>query len=340
MTSNIERTADRTRFLATRGSALALAQANMVLASCRAAFPNLKFELKIIKTTGDKLQSAPPDLPAMPGTKGLFTKELEVALLQGGADLAVHSLKDLPTDLPEGLALSAVLPRADVRDVLIFRTHPTDASRSGRCLSPGSGIRDLPPGATIATSSTRRQAQLLALRPDLKVVAIRGNVGTRLQKLAQRADLDGLVLAAAGLHRLRFVIAKDGTLASPEDADRNTEVPPNLSVSYLPVNEMLPCVGQGAIGIEGRCHDETMSSVFAHLNHPETLACVEAERSFLRAMGGGCLSPVAALGEFVKSQLRLRAISFRDAAVRRTERLGAVENAAQLGIDAANDVQS
>src|SRR4051794_21775689 len=159
--------------ITSRGSALALAQANMVLAQCRAAFPNDSFEIRIVKTTGDKLQTA--SLAAANLPKGLFTKEIEEALLDGSGDLAVHSLKDLPTDLPAGLKLGAVSKRADVRDVLIYR-HESKFQISN--------LKSLPQGATVATSSTRRRAQLLDTRPDLNIVPIRGNVGTRLRKLA------------------------------------------------------------------------------------------------------------------------------------------------------------
>jgi hydroxymethylbilane synthase len=161
-------------YIATRGSALALAQANLVLTECRAHFPDQQFELKIIKTTGDKLQTLNLTNPDQQVTKGLFTKELEVALLEREALFAVHSLKDLPTELPDGLRLAGVSEREDARDVLIYRKT---------ALPPRSRISHFASGATIATSSTRRQAQVLALRPDLKTVPIRGNVGTRLQKL-------------------------------------------------------------------------------------------------------------------------------------------------------------
>src|SRR5258708_38525343 len=182
--------------LATRGSALALAQANMILAQCRSAFPGLQFELKIIKTTGDKLQTASLAQEGTTLPKGLFTKELEVALLKHQADLAVHSLKDLPTELPAGLKLGAVGKRADARDVLIYRDaeylRAEEAKKDATEWSPGQSqrrgfraklsLKDLPPGATIATSSTRRKAQPLAHRPDLKVVQIRGNAVTHLEQ--------------------------------------------------------------------------------------------------------------------------------------------------------------
>lgn len=320
--------------LATRGSALALAQTHLVLAECRAAFPGQEFQIKIIKTTGDNLQSAPPDAPAMPGTKGLFTKELEVALLNGDADFAVHSLKDLPTDLPDGLELSAVLPREDVRDVLVFR----ESGQLGSATGPGAAtarLRSFRPGAIIATSSTRRQAQILALRPDIKVAPIRGNVGTRLQKLSDRADLDALILAAAGLARLQFEIGADGVLSSRTGA----AVPAGLRAAFLSVDEMIPCVGQGAIGIEGRRGDVALAPIFARLNDPDTSACVAAERAFLRAMGGGCLSPVAACANLHDGHIRLRAVSFRTAQARRSEGTAPLAEAEELGIRIAAAVQ-
>src|SRR3989440_10861528 len=186
---------DTTISLATRGSALALAQANLVLAQCRAAFPKLRFELKIVKTTGDKLQTASLAKEGVELPKGLFTKELEVALLKHKADLAVHSLKDLPTELPAGLKLGAVGKRADVRDVLIYRDadylEAAEANIDSAEWTPGQskrrgfkgkvGLKDLPAGTVVATSSTRRKAQLLTHNPNLKVPEIRGNVVTRLQ---------------------------------------------------------------------------------------------------------------------------------------------------------------
>src|ERR1035441_3957409 len=212
--------------IATRGSALALAQANQVLAQCRAAFPKLTFELKIIKTTGDKLQTASLAQEGQSLPKGLFTKELEVALLKHHADLAVHSLKDLPTELPTGLILGAVGKRADVRDVLIYRDavhlRAAGAAKDATEWSPGQSARrgfklglavqDLPAGAVIATSSTRRKAQLLTLNPGLKVPDFRGNVLPRLQKVAERVELDATVLALAGLTRLSFLITPAGRL--------------------------------------------------------------------------------------------------------------------------------
>src|SRR5438093_216714 len=317
---------NRSIFIATRGSALALAQANSVLAQCRKAFPKLSFEIKIIKTTGDKLQTASLAKEGESLPKGLFTKELEVALLKHQADLAVHSLKDLPTELPAGLTLGAVGKRADVRDVLIYRDadylraaeadkdaaewSPGQSSRRG--FKPKLALKDLPAGAVVATSSTRRKAQLLAHNHGLKVPEIRGNVVTRLQKLAQRAELDATVLALAGLTRLNFRITPEGRLEG--DA-----VPDGLLSTILETDVMLPCVGQGAIGIEVREDDEPIAAMCERLNHFNTHQCAAAERAFLAAMGGGCQSQVAAHAEVVGSQLAMRAISFNDGTVRRGE---------------------
>ena len=326
-------------FIATRGSALALAQANLVLAQCRATFPNESFEIRVIKTTGDKLQAASLSSGDLP--KGLFTKELESALLNGEADLAVHSLKDLPTDLPAGLKLGAVSKRADVRDVLVYRhiesiaciaepARPVQQSKRG--FKPELSIGALPWGATVATSSTRRRAQLLERRPDLKVVPIRGNVGTRLRKLTERTELDAVVLAAAGLERLGFA-------GEPGAQMRGDDVPPGLAVSRIAVSEMLPCVGQAAIGIEIRENDPRLADLCAKLNDPETLDCVTAERAFLAAMGGGCHLAVAAYAEKHGDQLRLRAISYLDGTARRGELSGGFREAEELGRQLAAELK-
>src|SRR5580692_8636866 len=216
--------------IATRGSALALAQANFIAAQCREIFPRLRFELKIIKTTGDKMQKSSLVEGGLP--KGLFTKELEVALVKGKGDIAVHSLKDLPTDLPAGLVVAATPKRADVRDVLVYRSADYLAdlgTRETMDWSPGQSqlrglkanttLRDFPKGATIATCSTRRKMQLLAARPDLKVVEIRGNVSTRLKKVARQGEIDATVLALAGLIRLNFKIQPDGKLLGDDVPD-------------------------------------------------------------------------------------------------------------------------
>lgn len=321
----------RTIYIATRGSALALAQSNTVLAQCRANFPDRQFELKIIKTTGDKLQTINLTNPNQAVTKGLFTKELEVAMLNGDADFAVHSLKDLPTELPEGLYLSGVSEREDVRDVLIYRS-PSIASADRRGYLAHSRVQDFHAGSTIATSSTRRQAQVLAIRPELKTVPIRGNVGTRLQKLIDNPQLDGIILALAGLKRLGYRVELDGSLSGKD-------VPAGLLATILPVEQMLPCVGQAALGYESRIGDQEIDAIVARLNDLDTLHCVTAERAFLHGMGGGCLSPVAAYGDIPNGQLRLRAVSFRDGTVRRTEQVSAPAEAAGLGRRVADELR-
>jgi len=320
--------AEKPILICTRGSALALAQSNMIATLCRAAFPQLQFELQIIKTTGDKLQKASmaktdPSLP-----KGLFTKELEVALLAGDADLAVHSLKDLPTELPEGLYLAATPPREDVRDVLIYRALGTSA----RGFKAHAQLHDFPPGATIATSSTRRKMSLLALRPDLNIVEIRGNVATRMQKVADKPEVDATVLALAGMTRLHFKINADGTITGEG-------VPSGMLATVLPLVVMLPCVGQGAIGIEIRRHDERIGKIVAALNHAPTFQAVTAERAFLRGMGGGCQSPVGAHATIAGDMIALTAISFREDTVKRGAAQRPVAEATALGEQIAAELK-
>jgi hydroxymethylbilane synthase len=317
--------------IATRGSALALAQANMVLAQCRAALPELMFEIKVIKTTGDKLQTASLSSAELP--KGLFTKEIEEALLENEADMAVHSLKDLPTELPAGLKLGAVGQRADVRDVLVYRdleymVNHVDVTRpvlqSQRGYRPAINLRALPYGATVATSSTRRGAQALEQRSDLKIAPIRGNVGTRLKKIAEQSEFDATLLAAAGLERLGLQISQSGLL----DGD---DVPPGLGATRLAIDEMLPCVGQAAIGIEIRQNDPRLETICPKMDHVPTHQCVTAERSFLEAMGGGCHLAVAAYAEIIGEELWLRGVSFLHGKPRRGEARFPISEAVQLG---------
>jgi len=315
--------------IGTRGSALALAQSNMVAAQCRAAFPDITFELQIIKTTGDKLQTASMAQGDLP--KGLFTKELEVALADGRVDLCVHSLKDLPTELPPGLKLGAVGEREDVRDVLLYR-DATHFKNSGlRGFGPNLAAKDLPPGATIATSSTRRRAQLLALRPDFKAIEIRGNVATRMQKLAAQPEMDATILAFAGLKRLGYAITADGRISG-------RDLPAGLFASIMDVNSMLPCVGQAAIGIEVREQDERIESVCARLNHHHSFQCVTAERAFLSAMGGGCQAPVASFAETDGVQIHMRAVSFMNGC-KRAEATRIIKEARELGTAIASQLK-
>jgi len=338
---------ERSIIIATRGSALARAQAGLIAAQCRETFPRLRFELKVIKTTGDRLQKASMAQKGESLPKGLFTKELEAALVKGQADLAVHSLKDLPTDLPAGLVLAATPKRADVRDVLIYRSagffpqpstlnpQPVDGVPSQDALSgfqPHLKLKDFPKGAVIATSSTRRRAQLLAARPDLNVVEIRGNVTTRMQKIAGHGELDATVLALAGLERLGFRVTPEGRL-------EGGAVPDGLLAAVLDVDVMLPCVGQGAIGVEIRADDGRIAKICGRLNHFDTFQCVTAERAFLRAMGGGCQSPVAAYARIDGSRMEMRAVSFREGPAKRTGGNRPVAEATVLGEQLAAELK-
>jgi len=337
--------------LATRGSPLALAQAFHVQATCQHAFPHLKFEILIVKTSGDKLQKASlshtEDAAQPPTEKGLFTKELEEVLLQGKADMAVHSLKDLPTELPEGLCLNAVLRRADVRDVLIYRsevyakykqdrTDKTEWVVGSHCYTgfkKNLTIQKLPLNATIATSSTRRAVQIHKLRPDIKIIPIRGNVGTRMTKLKNNPEIDATILAAAGLERLGFHIFKDGHLTSQPQYREEVE---GLLATPISLNDMLPCVGQAAIGIETRTEDEQTRQICNKINHPSTHICITAERAFLKQMGGGCQSPVAAYGQIIGHKIQLSAVSFQEDSPVYLVQQSTLNEPENLGVQVAN----
>ncbi len=253
--------------IGSRGSSLALWQANWV--KDRLAAAGHEIEIEIIKTSGDKLQTA---ALAASGTKGLFIKEIEEALLAGQVDLAVHSMKDLPTDLPEGLGVGAVPEREDPHDALVSKS--------------GLGIRELPQGARIGTSSLRRQSQLLAMRSDLQVVPMRGNVDTRLRKL-ERGDCDALVLAGAGLKRLGFA---------------------SHITSWFPEDEICPAVGQGALAIEIGLQNSDVRDAIAPLDHSATHQAVRAERAMLAALGGGCQLPIAAYAKHASGKLHLMGV--------------------------------
>jgi hydroxymethylbilane synthase len=239
--------------IGTRGSALALYQANQVKLSIETNFPDVQAEIVIIHTKGDKILDV---ALSKIGDKGLFTKELEVALLGDEVDMAVHSLKDLPTFFPEGLQLGAVLPRAEVRDALV--------SKNGKTL------KELGSGDVIATSSLRRKAQLLAYNPDFKIVDIRGNVNTRLSKM-DNGYCDAMIMAAAGLQRLNL-------------DERITEI--------INPENIIPAVSQGIIAVETRSDDERIATVMRGINHPQTMQIALAERAFLKAMDGGCQVPI------------------------------------------------
>ena len=346
--------------IATRGSALALTQTQLVLDVLQKEFPDKSFEVRIIKTTGDKLQTASLATAPSVTTKGLFTKELETALLDKSADIAVHSLKDLPTELPSGLELGAVCPREDVRDILIYRDAsifgssgaPETQSQTGRKTGflPFISPVDLPQGARVATSSTRRQAQLKALRPDLQFLTIRGNVPTRLQKLLDQEEIDALILAAAGLHRLGFSVRTDGHLSqrAPRTFSFHTPKPVQamdaqslngLLASYIAPDLMLPCAGQAAIGIEIRSEDPEISAICKVLNHRETWDCVLTERAFLQAMGGGCQSPVGVWAVISDGQIALRCISFHTGTAKTVTKLGVRAEPVKIGQEAATELR-
>lgn len=338
--------------IGTRGSALALAQANRVLRDARALFPKKKFELRIIKTTGDKLQTASMSQPDVSLPRGLFTKELETALFEKEIDVAVHSLKDLPTEVPEGLELGAVGARADVRDVLLYRnaawasfkvptTEEWVPGGGTRHIEPvARGLARLPQGATVATSSARRAAQMRVWRRDLTIIEIRGNVGTRLRKLRDTPALDATILALAGLGRLHLDISPRGELRVdpklPSAARAAVEPPPEgIYGTLLEPEEMLPAVGQGAVGLEIRCGDERLMEICRALNHPNTWHATVAERAFLRGLGGGCQSAVAAWARVVGHQLHLRAGVFSGPTPWVGDFQRVVRESAALGADAA-----
>jgi hydroxymethylbilane synthase len=244
--------------IASRGSQLALWQAESVRAILLENHPTIVVDIDVIRTTGDRILDVPL---ARIGDRGLFTKEIDEALLDGRADLAVHSLKDVPTQLPDGLAILAVSEREDPRDVLIAReTGPRSLDL-------------LPRGASVGTSSLRRRAQLRHLRPDLQVIDLRGNLNTRLARLDSGA-CDAIILAAAGVIRLDWH--------------------PRIS-QFMPVESWLPAVGQGALAVVARTSDTDIAALLAPLHHEPTSACVVAERGFLRALEGGCQVPIGAL---------------------------------------------
>jgi hydroxymethylbilane synthase len=346
---------DNPVIIATRGSALALAQSRDIQARLSLAFPDRRFELKILKTTGDKLQTSSVGQTDASLPKGLFTKELEAALLAKEADLAVHSLKDLPTELPEGLMLAATPPRADVREVLLTRSFAlTGSSGDWR---PGGGsaeaftgrkgivIANLPKGLIVGTSSGRRGAQLLALHPGLKLEPLRGNVGTRLRKLATHPELGATLLAAAGLVRLGLFIAPDGCLKvdprlTPQQREHVEAPPAGLFASVLDIEQMLPAVGQGAVGVETRSDDAETAQLCRALNHPNTWLAVTAERAFLAAMGGGCQTPMAGHARVIGHQLRMRVGHYEGGVAREIEAAKPFAEAVTLGRTLADQLRA
>lgn len=300
--------------IGSRGSALALAQAHQIREALERAHPKLRFEIQIIKTTGDKRQDLSLSKVTQ-STKGLFTKELEVALLRRKIDLAVHSLKDLPVELPAGLILGAVPKREDVSDFFISKTE--------------GGLSKLRAGAAVATSSLRRKVQLQFARPDLKILEIRGNVETRLLKLCELPDFDAMLLASAGLNRLgyRFTEGRYDTKKLPRsetelERARNPFIAAGAEQVYrrvntvygekLPLELMLPAVGQGALGIEIRADDQRIIDIISRIHHYATAQAVTAERKFLLSLGGGCQVPLAAHATCTEGRLHLRAVVFNE----------------------------
>lgn len=243
--------------IGTRGSLLAVTQSTMIKKMIEQQHPGIQIEMEKITTQGDKILDVPL---AKVGGKGLFVKELEDALLDGRADLAVHSMKDVPTELPEGLHLGVVTERENPRDAFVSNKY--------------TNIDDLPRGAKVGTSSLRRKSQLVAIRPDLVIEDLRGNVDTRLRKLDE-GQYDAIILASAGLNRLG-------------KSDRIT--------SFIDPTQMLPAIGQGALGIELRVNDAELLEGISFLNHPATATAVTAERAFLLRLEGGCQVPIGAYG--------------------------------------------
>jgi hydroxymethylbilane synthase len=288
--------------IGTRASQLALWQANWVKSELEKRYPDLDVTLVKIKTIGDKILDVPL---AKVGGKGLFTKEIEEAMLAGEIEVAVHSMKDVPTVFPEGLGLRCITEREDPRDIVILR--------------PGIGSwQELPIGARIGTSSLRRKAMLLNPRPDLQMLDIRGNVETRIRKLTDD-NLDAVVLAAAGMHRLGFA--------------------PRIS-EYLPVEVSLPAIGQGALGLETRLDDAETNALVDFFNHPETACAVTAERALLARLEGGCQVPIAAYGTVDGGELTLTGIVASVDGVQMLKKTvrGAVGDAVALGTSLADDL--
>ncbi len=252
--------------IGSRASRLALVQADIIIGLLKERFPHYSYEVVKIQTLGDKILDKTLDKI---GGKGLFVKEIQSALIEGEIDLAVHSMKDMPADSPEALQLAAITEREDPRDVLVTRNKIS--------------FEALPKGAIIGSSSLRRQAQLLSLRKDIDIRAIRGNVETRIRKLDSEG-MDGVILAAAGLNRLGLQ---------------------NQIQHYFEIEDFIPAVGQGALGCEIRRQDEELKEMLAAINHIETYGAVMAERSFLRLLEGGCHAPIGAYGKKVGGNLVL-----------------------------------
>jgi hydroxymethylbilane synthase len=289
--------------IGTRGSALALWQAEWVKSELEKKHPGMAVTLTKIKTTGDKILDVPL---AKVGGKGLFVKEIEEAMLGGDIDIAVHSMKDVPTQFPDGLHLGAITKREDPRDALLSRNKVP--------------LKDLPHGANVGTSSLRRQAQLMHLRPDFVIHQLRGNVDTRLRKLKE-GQFDAIILAASGVKRLGL-------------AENVTE--------YLDPGISLPAIGQGALGIECRVDDRELNDLIAFFNHPDSRTCVTGERALLRRLEGGCQVPIACYGHIKSGKLLLTGLvgSVDGKRIIKDSIEGAPEKAEKLGVTLAEKLLS
>ncbi|MFH1083979.1 MAG: hydroxymethylbilane synthase [Pseudomonadota bacterium] len=284
--------------IGTRGSKLALKQSEWVKGKIEARYPHVRVELVRIKTTGDKILDSPL---SRIGGKGLFVKEIEDALLENRVDLAVHSMKDVPAELPDRLILSTFPEREDPADALISVTGQT--------------LDQLPPGAKVGTSSLRRGAQLLHIRPDLRLVPLRGNVDTRLRKL-ESGDLHAVILATAGLRRLGL-------------SARITQI--------IPFDQVLPAIGQGALGLEVRRNDAQTINLLDFLNHEPTKIAVSAERAFLKELKGGCQVPIAGLARLDGNELHFEGMvaELDGTKIFKEATIGVGEQAEEIGIASA-----
>lgn len=287
--------------IATRTSPLALWQAEHVARRLQEIHPGLQIEMVGMVTRGDKILDSPL---SKIGGKGLFVKELELGMLEGRADIAVHSMKDVPMEFPDGLHLPIIMEREDPRDAFVSNRYAS--------------LDELPEGAIVGTSSLRRQTQIRARYPQLQIRDLRGNVNTRLGKL-DNGEYDAIILAAAGLIRLEFQ---------------------SRITAYLSTEQSLPAIGQGAVGIECRRHDPRVESLLAPLLHPETAVRVRTERAMNHRLNGGCQVPVAGFAELVDGALRMRGlIGFPDgSAVYTSERLGCTVDPEDLGVSVAEDL--
>lgn len=288
--------------LGTRKSPLALAQANEVARKISKNWPEITVQIVSMSTSGDQFLN---DSLAAIGGKGLFTKELEEALLEGAIDIAVHSMKDVPTELPDGLVIECVLPREDVRDALISHSATT--------------IADLPKGSVFGTSSLRRAAQIRHLRPDIIIVPLRGNVGTRIAKI-ERGDAVATMLAQAGLNRLALT---------------------NIPATIIPTSECLPAVAQGAIGIESRAGDEQVSAMLAPLHCKDSYAAVLCERAFLRVLDGSCRTPIAGLATISGAHIDFEGLLATNdgTSCKRTHLSGDINDADKIGKEAGEQLR-